>query len=1051
MFSGLCTGIFITSAAGAFLGGPWAALSFPLPWLAAAHLWRDRWLPRFSRYARFQAATIIALYSSSAFYLLPRTRVGEAIASAVKPLAQKYYLPPLSDAPGASVAFAGLMLAAGIAVNLLLQRKEVTWVSANPDQSAVYVRRGEFQVSLQRYCDALIAELDRYDREVNWSDRELTPLEAEVETERTERLRPRIARDLIEAIRRNRRSNVFVVLGDPGSGKSVSLRRLVRVLCRQADKTGVVPIYVNLREYPPNEEPTPESLLRFVRAVTWRQTGRDGRTFVDTWYEPFRKSGRLFFVIDSFDELPAILDCDEKSDTHRRISSAFDRFFTQDVLTCRAVLASRQFRAPVDVRGTRLLIRPFTEMQVRRAMRTWLLGKGINIQSYLRRLFQERPHLATLLRNPFTAELIADYAISGNGVQLPANMYEVFDHYLSKRLEDDQGTYSVSNLAASEVRIAAGFIATEMYERKAFGLEADVDEVTALLSPGYGAKASGIIEALRYARLARVGGADRRRFSFVHRRFAEFFVVDFLRSAGGKIDLTSIPTDSRWRDCLVMCCGVLDLPSRTQVADYCWSVIKEARVQFKAGELGEARGAVHCIRFLADAFRCDPEALRGFRDSLSSLTLDLLGRPRDLLVAKIAAELIPLVDDTSQQLAVVAALESRSRWISDTTLNSCRHLSRINASTNVAIRRYFNSFSVPELLTRFHDLNFSLSLSDAFRARQMGLKLAVTETVVRGVLAAAFVGYALIHTPALLLLPLLIAAVGWGVHSWISTLDAPFYRGVLGFRDWIDAWSRLLVISLPVFYFAAGDAVHSSEWSWLQNAYLAVGVTPQITAEWLKIIIILMSILVCFRWETIARLAQTSSEAVLKRLAPSGTPGTDQSTTDGERVGSRRSDSPFVILIREPSLENFKVVGVIIAVVAGGGCIAFGLVTVWKVLSPRARAVIIALLISVVCGVGLFLFLKAVWFRGRNWVISARERRQMLQMGSPDVVSCVELYEYLSSLKSSSIQREFVQTLRFRRVKIEGALTNPPEGVLRNRQVAEELARLREHWLGLAN
>ena len=137
-----------------------------------------------------------------------------------------------------------------IALNIIWRSRDVTDTPNDSSRSLPSLVDPEFNKSLKRYCDALVSALDRYDDDVNWSDRELTPLEAEVETERNNRLRPKIVKDLVAAIQRDLISSVFVVLGDPGSGKSVSLRRLVRILCKQAENTGVIPVYVNLREYP---------------------------------------------------------------------------------------------------------------------------------------------------------------------------------------------------------------------------------------------------------------------------------------------------------------------------------------------------------------------------------------------------------------------------------------------------------------------------------------------------------------------------------------------------------------------------------------------------------------------------------------------------------------------------------------------------------------------------------------------------------------------------------------------------------------------------------
>src|SRR5262249_17999773 len=74
-----------------------------------------------------------------------------------------------------------------------------------------------FDDALARFCAAMSRELDDIDKELNWSDTDFTELEAEVEVERGS-LRPRVVSDLVRAIRRDRKTGVFLVIGDPGSG-----------------------------------------------------------------------------------------------------------------------------------------------------------------------------------------------------------------------------------------------------------------------------------------------------------------------------------------------------------------------------------------------------------------------------------------------------------------------------------------------------------------------------------------------------------------------------------------------------------------------------------------------------------------------------------------------------------------------------------------------------------------------------------------------------------------------------------------------------------------
>ena len=184
------------------------------------------------------------------------------------------------------------------------------------------------------------------------------------------------------------------------------------------------------------ERPTDNDIVAFVQRYLLRVSGRAGQAFLNEWYERMLSEGLFFFLLDSFDEMPAVLDCDDRSPQLKKISEAFDRFFN-DIHGCRGVLSSRPFRQPVGVRGRRLTIRPFTEMQIRKAMKGWLAGRQIDSDDIVRRLLFERPALSPAIRNPFMADLIAQYVVD-HRERLPQNHYDLFNNYVTTRLNEDE-------------------------------------------------------------------------------------------------------------------------------------------------------------------------------------------------------------------------------------------------------------------------------------------------------------------------------------------------------------------------------------------------------------------------------------------------------------------------------------------------------------------------------------------------------------------------------------------------------------------------------------
>jgi hypothetical protein len=240
-----------------------------------------------------------------------------------------------------------------------------------------------FRQKLDAFCSALGRHLETTDREANWSPEYYADLEAEVEiVPLAGSMGKKRIMDLQKAMRKDHETQAFLVLGDPGAGKSVALRKLARDMLAEVGETGRVPIYINLREWLPRDGrrnaawseqnvPTIQELEAFIIANIKSRGDVFTEDFVDAYFRKLWEHGRLFFIFDSFDEIPELLDVNEDSWLINALSDVLSRFIATAPQS-RGVLASRVFRRPTHAYLAQkvLEIRPLSEDRIAQTLAT---------------------------------------------------------------------------------------------------------------------------------------------------------------------------------------------------------------------------------------------------------------------------------------------------------------------------------------------------------------------------------------------------------------------------------------------------------------------------------------------------------------------------------------------------------------------------------------------------------------------------------------------------------------------------------------------------------
>ena len=416
----------------------------------------------------------------------------------------------------------------------------------------------------KQFCNVLRSDLATIAKAESWNDQYFTELEAEIEAEGYYYMSnfDRFIRRKTSGLRRepsliksidNSAEQFLLLSGEPGSGKSVALRHLANQLAERAirsnDLKEKIPLYINLKELtpPPNTEPTSDSIEQFV-LENIRRGDADTVDYVREHWDEYCEKGIWFFLFDSFDEIPAVMHAPSGSTVVKTYSEAIRKFLTS-MSSCRAVVASREFKGPETLTCPKFRILSLSPKRQEKLIDNSFLKSD---EKYI--VLQ---HLATPSSNihhsPMFLTLLCRYVKDEH--KPPINDYSLLSRHIERLAHRDSDYISKKyNLLPEDLLAGALRLAVLFAERPNLSLAPTHNEIIDTLREE-GQVIDNLEDLLAALVDIKIGRCDvqeyrpgDRRFTFAHRRYQETLFVTYLIQCPEHIPARELLTNSRWRE-----------------------------------------------------------------------------------------------------------------------------------------------------------------------------------------------------------------------------------------------------------------------------------------------------------------------------------------------------------------------------------------------------------------------------------------------------------------------------------------------------------------------
>ena len=583
----------------------------------------------------------------------------------------------------------------------------------------------EFKRRFDAYAERIDQTIQHLNREANWQEESFSPIEAEVHVIVKGKQKRKYS-DLMKCLKKRRKQDeraVFFVLGDPGTGKSVSLRKLCKDMLKDSKKTGILPVYINLKHWSNNwtndRPPSEKDLLVFIRRSMSEEI-YDPDGFLEQYFDELRQKGKWYFIFDSFDELPCLMGRKNVQELIEKLSDLLYRFMTGPDQNG-GILASRKFHSPVSVDGSEVfvILQEFDDYRIKTMLeRYFIAGKTVS------KMFSDREDLVMLCRNPFILSLLIQYIKNNGGEKLPENQLQLYSNFFDSGLKRISGYLEEHELQQEQVMDYVMTMVEYMYSMPGCSLECPIKK---LQEKDNTIPWKNIVDALDRMNICRFGGMSQS-VTFIHRRFQEYFLVKGLQEGSKGFEKEAyqdILDQTGMRDALVLYCDIASSEKIAEIADYCFQSIIE---NYKGGfcfigneNRDSIRKLVNTLGFMADAFQHTTiqddqrHAFDRFNDIFDKVILEMIGCSESYVVCLAAANCVGLLKPENREMCVQEALSIDDKWLNDLVMKKCRLFPSISQKSRIHIQKYLESLPLSVFFRRFRSMQFSFSLSKNLR------------------------------------------------------------------------------------------------------------------------------------------------------------------------------------------------------------------------------------------------------------------------------------------------------------------------------------------------